>query len=77
MKEKLKILLQKNPNTITAEVVQVALDSEDPKLFFQDLLQYGCQSGMVSSLIRYSDTHTFYDKHYDEIENIRLELQEQ
>jgi len=77
MREKLEILLQENPNTITAEVAQTALESEDPKLFFQDLLQYGCQSGMVSSLIRYSDTHAFYDKYYDEIEDIRLELQEQ
>ena len=76
MREKLEILLQENPNTITSEVAQSALESEDPKLFFQDLLQYGCQSGMISSLIRYSDTHAFYDKHYDEIEDIRLELQE-
>ena len=32
---------------------------------------------MVSSMIRYSDTHEFYNTHYDEIENIRLELQEE
>ena len=31
MKEKLEILLKENPNTITAVVVQEALDSEDPK----------------------------------------------
>jgi len=31
MKEKLEILLKENPNTITAEVIQEALDSEDPK----------------------------------------------
>ena len=28
-------------------------------------------------MIRYSDTHKFYDKFYDEIEDIRFELQEQ
>ncbi len=27
-------------------------------------------------MIRYSDTHKFYDKYYDEIEDIRFELQE-
>ncbi len=32
---------------------------------------------MVSSLIRYKDTHKFYDRHYDEIEEIRKELEEQ
>ena len=77
MKEKLEILLKENPNTITAEVVQEALDSEDPKGWFDDLLQYGCQSWMVSSLIRYNDTHKFYDNYYDEIEDIRYELTDQ
>jgi len=76
MREKLEILLQENPNTITSEVAQSALESEDPKLFFQDLLQYGCQSGMISSLIRYSDTHAFYDKYYSEIEELRAEYED-
>jgi hypothetical protein len=31
---------------------------------------------MVSKLIYYKDTHEFYDKYYDEIENTRLELQD-
>ena len=29
---------------------------------------------MVSSLIYYNDTHAFYDKHYNEIEDIRCQL---
>jgi len=29
---------------------------------------------MVSSLIYYKDTHEFYEKHYDEIEDIRCQL---
>ena len=44
MREKLKKILEENLNTITAEVIQEALDSEDPKAFFEHLLQYGCQS---------------------------------
>ena len=31
---------------------------------------------MVGSLIYYKDTHEFFDKHYNEIEDIRMELQE-
>ncbi len=30
---------------------------------------------MVSSLIYYEDTHTFYDKHYEEIEELRTEYE--
>ena len=44
MREKLEIILKENLNTITAEVAQEALDSEDPKAFFEDLLNNGCQS---------------------------------
>lgn len=32
---------------------------------------------MVGSLIYYQDTHEFYEKHYNEIEEIRDELVEQ
>jgi len=32
---------------------------------------------MVSSLVYYKDTHEFFERHYDEIEEIRAELEEQ
>jgi DNA-binding ferritin-like protein len=53
------------------------MDYHNPKDFFEDLLSYGCQSWMVSSMIRYTDTHKFFDEHYDEIQDIRDELEEQ
>ena len=31
---------------------------------------------MVSSLIYYTDTHAFFDKHYDEIEEMREEFED-
>lgn len=77
MKKQLKKLLDKNNWTITEEVIKEALDYDNPKDFFEDLLSYWCQSWMVSSLIRHKDTHEFFEKHYDEIEEIRAELEEQ
>lgn len=79
MRKELEKLLEENQGTIVAEVIQEALDSrfENPIQFFEDLFQHGCQSGMISSLIRYTDTHKFYDKYYNEIEDIRYELQEE
>lgn len=38
-----------------------------PKLYLQDIVQHGCQSGIVSELIYYSDTIAFYDEHEEEI----------
>lgn len=77
MIEKLKQLLEESHWNITEEVIKEAMDYHSPKEFFEDLLQYGCESWMVSSLIYYKDTHEFYDKHYEEIEELRTELAEQ
>ena len=42
-----------------------------------DLMNGGCQGGMVGDLIYYSDTHEFYDKYYCEIESLREDLEDQ
>ena len=54
MKKLLKQICKNNPGSIQAEVAQEALDYDDPQSFFNDLLQHGCISGMVSSLIYYT-----------------------
>ena len=41
---------------------------------FKDLFYGGCQSGMVSHLIYYKDTLTFYRKHRQEIESMLAEM---
>jgi hypothetical protein len=65
--KELEILSQSKENTIEKAVTIEALESEDIRAFFSDLLQYGCVSGMVSSLICYEDTHSFFDTHYRQI----------
>ena len=52
-----------------------ALDHDEPLSFFQELLEHGCVSGMVNSLIYYRDTHAFFDQHYEEIEALREEFE--
>lgn len=42
---------------------------------FSNILNYGCQSGRVNSLVWYSDTRAFYDKYYEEIEELREEYE--
>ena len=76
MKNLLEQICIDNPESIKSAVAQEALEYDDPQSFFDDLLQHGCISGMVSSLIYYADTHGFYDKHYEEIEELRTEYEE-
>jgi hypothetical protein len=73
---KLQEILQSKPHSLQAAVAREALNHEDIQCFFSDLLQHGCISGMVGSLIYYHDTHKFFDTHYDEIEKLRLDYQD-
>lgn len=71
LKVHLSDILVNKPYGLEAAVIREAFDYHDIADFFADLLQHGCISGMVGSLIYYSDTHGFYDKHYSEIELMR------
>ena len=42
----------------------------------KDVIAGGCESGAVTSLITRKDTHDFFHNHYDEIEEIREEWEE-
>lgn len=72
----LKAIITVAPHSLKAAVAREALDYDTVTGFFADLLQYGCQRGMVSSLIYYSDTHAFYDMYYHDIEELRYELED-
>lgn len=74
----LQVTIHTMPNTLEAAVAEEALayGADDILSFFQDLLQYGCISGMIGTLIYYHQTAKFFDDHYIEIENIRCDLEE-
>lgn len=64
-------------DTLETEVAKEALEHDDGiVLFFDQLFRHRCVSGMVSSLVYYSDTRKFYDKHYHQIEELRSEYEE-
>ena len=52
-------------------------NKENVKYFFNDLMQGGCSSGFIGDLIYYKDTHNFFDRFYDEIEELRKEYQQE
>ena len=51
-------------------------DYENPITFLEEVLQYGCSSGIVSELIYYSDTKCFFIKHMEEIFDIYNQLKD-
>ena len=45
-------------------------DKDYQQDYIKDVLEHGCQSGVVSSLIYYNDTADFYNKYSDDIYNL-------
>ena len=59
--------------TLKHEVAEILVDEltdiEDDEIlsYMRDIINYGCVSGTVKSLITYKDTEKFFDKYADEI----------
>lgn len=53
------------------------LNDEELIISMQDLLKYGCVSGMIRDLIYYDDTNRFYDIYKDDINDLLSELQQE
>lgn len=45
-------------------------DIEDVLLEMENLMNYGCVSGMIPNLVSYRNTNKFYDKYKDDINEI-------
>lgn len=62
----------------TAEIVLGELESYDnAEDFFNDLFSHGCVSGLVGSLIYYTDTHAFAKEHLEDIMTLYQEVTEE
>ncbi len=75
LEDYLKTVVEKQPNSIAKFVAKIALETESPKSFFDDLASHGCISGMIGELVYYHDTHQFFNTFYNEIEKIRSEYE--
>ena len=59
--------------TLKHEVAEIIMDqvdgleNEEILSTVEEIVTYGCQSGVVSALITYGDTELFFDKHANEI----------
>ena len=68
-------IIQHEKGTLRYEVALESIDCDSLADFFNDVIQHGCSSGMISSLVYYSQTKEFFISHYDEIEELREEFE--
>ncbi len=70
----IKKIKNETDNKLTKKVCNYVInewnDYSDKKCIFTDVLNYGCQSGMVSELIYYSQTTAFYKRYQNEINEL-------
>lgn len=83
MSLKRELLKMKGKSALKDDVIDEILNSanthsdEDLKSFINDVIYYGCASGAVPGMIYYTDTHKFFDKHYDEIMDLVYEYEQE
>lgn len=58
---------------ILSNIKDFVLQEEKDGLSLTEVVQHGCVSGIVNSLIYYDDTKAFYDKHEKEIWDLATE----
>lgn len=69
--------IKRKGNSLVKDVCNYILNEwsnyDDKRNIFTDVLNYGCQSGMVGHLIYYSDTTKYYEKHKKQINDLLQE----
>lgn len=74
MNTKSKLIELKGQSPLKDYVINYFLEEDNIKQQMKDLQKYGCQSGMVGTLIYYQDTEKFYDKYKEEINELAYEI---
>lgn len=74
----LRKIQEETTSTLEREVAAIILDAAEDRIerYMHDVSHHGCVSGAVGPLIYTADCHTFFDRHYDEIERLREEYQD-
>ena len=74
----IRSIKQNTDNKLTKNVCNYVIDKwhdyDSKKAIFTDVLNYGCQSGIVGSLIYYSDTMKYFEKYREEIASLVYDL---
>lgn len=75
--ENVKTIKRESDNPLVKSVCDYVInewqDYEDKTDIFKDVLYHGCQSGVVSELIWYSQTTAFYKKYLEQINELLYE----
>lgn len=73
-KKNIEQIRDNTTSELTKDVIDYILNEwdeyDDPKQIVIDLLEHGCQSGMVGHLVYYSQTTAYYEEYKEEINEL-------
>jgi len=75
IEKKILELKRNTDNKLEERVLRDLLKEDEPETYLKDLLNHGCQCGMVRNLIYFADTKKFYIKYLEEIDEIKENLE--
>lgn len=75
-KKDLNNLFKLSTNALEKYVMSDVHESEEPISYLKDILNNGCQSGIVSQFIYYKDTKEFFKTYVEEIGELVEEMEE-
>lgn len=55
-------------------LLEMSQDAEDAEGILDNIVNHGCESGMVNHLIYYKDTKAYYEEHEEEIKNFVADI---
>ena len=59
--------LKREVAEILVDMLDSDINNEEVLTTIEDIVNHGCESGIVPALIYYKDTEAFFDRHVDEI----------
>lgn len=62
---------------LVERVKEIVSESSEPRVYLEDVVSYGCQSGMVSELIYTVDCENWFDRYSSDILELVKEYEEQ
>ena len=62
---------------VIEDILDNGENDEEIKSYIENVLNYGCVSGTVSSLTYYSQTKNFFQKYFEEILEVAEEVKEE
>lgn len=77
IRSKLTKIKTQSDNRLEQWLIDDVLNADEPEVYLKDIINIGCQNGIVGSLIYYKDIYPFFQNYYLDIQEVILNYQQE